>query len=240
MSVGHAIHRMRKLVAAAPKPAFWPALSRGIMPTVEHLQAIKGPRPGTLIDVGAYKGQFSLVARHLFPGIEIHAFEPLESHRRILASLVAPPLTIHATALGSYSGRATFYVTSPSHSSSLLKPGDGQLAAYNVSLENTSALPVSRLGDVLDLSTLARPILMKVDVQGAELEIFRGIGDDIRVIDTIYCEVSFVPLYQDQPLINDIVAFLAEKGFFVRGMFNQSVTDEFGPTQADVLFQRAR
>jgi hypothetical protein len=31
----------------------------------------------TIIDVGAYTGQFALIARELFPNAHIHSFEPL-------------------------------------------------------------------------------------------------------------------------------------------------------------------
>jgi hypothetical protein len=63
-------------------------------------------------------------------------------------------------------------------------------------------------------------------------------GADIRYIDAIYCEASFVPLYERQPLINEIVAHLADNGFIVRGVYNQFATKSFGPTQVDVFFER--
>ena len=114
------------------------------MPAVEHIEAIKRLNPKTLIDVGANKGQFSLVARYLFPEIEIHAFEPLERERKLLASVVSQPITIYATALGETEGEATFFVTSRADSSSLLKPGAGQKAAYGVALSSTITVPVAR------------------------------------------------------------------------------------------------
>src|SRR5947209_386367 len=71
-------NRFKKYIIAATKPAFWPALRRGVVPAVEHIDAIESLKPRTLIDVGANKGQFSVVARYLFPKVVIHAFEPLE------------------------------------------------------------------------------------------------------------------------------------------------------------------
>jgi hypothetical protein len=61
------INRLSKYLTALATPAFWPALARGVMPAVEHIEALKLISPKTLIDVGANEGQFSIVARHLFP-----------------------------------------------------------------------------------------------------------------------------------------------------------------------------
>jgi FkbM family methyltransferase len=223
---------------AASKPAFWPAIARGVMPAVEHIEAIKRLNPKTLIDVGANKGQFSLVARYLFPEIEIHAFEPLERERKQLASVVSQPIKIYATALGETAGKATFFVTSRADSSSLLKPGAGQKAAYGVALSSTITVPVARLDDLLDVTKLPRPILLKADVQGAELSIFKGAKELLSAVDVVYCEASFVPLYELQPLAHELIGYLAAEGLFLMGAFNQSTTAQFGPTQADLLFRR--
>jgi FkbM family methyltransferase len=234
------IDRLVKYLTAAIKPAFWPALTRGVMPAVEHIDAIKGLNPKTLIDIGANKGQFSLVARYLFPEIEIHAFEPLEHERNLLVSVVSEPITIYKTALGELQGEATFFVTSRADSSSLLKPGAGQSAAYGVALSSTISVPVARLVDVIDVRHLPRPILMKADVQGGELAVFKGAKGLLSSVEAVYCEVSFVPLYELQPLAHELISYLAEEGLFLRGVFNQSTTTQFGPTQADLLFVRAR
>src|SRR5689334_20450222 len=124
------------------------------MPTVEHVTAIRPYSPRTLIDVGANKGQFSLLARHLFPDIEIHAFEPLESERAIYERVVRPPVQIYPVALGDIPGEATFFVASRADSSSLLRPGSAQELAYGVKAKTSTTVPVMRLSDAVDLSTL--------------------------------------------------------------------------------------
>ena len=208
------------------------------MPAVEHIEAIKRLNPRTLIDVGANKGQFSLVARYLFPEIEIHAFEPLERERKLLALAISQPIKIYELALGETEGDATFFVTSRADSSSLLKPGAGQQAAYGVALSSTITIQVVRLDNVFDLKNLPRPILLKADVQGGELSVFKGGKKFLSSVDAIYCEASFVPLYELQPLAPELISYLAAEGFLLNGAFNQSSTTQFGPTQADLLFCR--
>jgi FkbM family methyltransferase len=230
------INRLVKYLSAAINPAFWPALARGVMPTTEHVEAIRRLSPRTLIDVGANKGQFSLMARHLFPKIEIHAFEPLETERMIFEAVVAPPVKIYPVALSNAPGEATFHITSRADSSSLLRPTQAQEIAYGVRSNRSTTVPVRRLSDVLDLSLLPRPILLKLDVQGNELEVLKGAEDCLPMIDMIYCETSFIELYLQQPLASEIVVYLAARNYDLRGVFNQSVTREYGPIQGDLLF----
>jgi FkbM family methyltransferase len=209
------------------------------MPAVEHIAAIRAYSPKTLLDVGANKGQFSLMARYLFPDVEIHAFEPLVSERSIYERVVRPPVRIYPIALGRDPGEATFFVTSRADSSSLLRPAAAQKAAYGVQAERSISVPVMRLSDAVDLSTMQRPVFLKLDVQGGELDVLVGAESSLQFIDIIYCEVSFVELYQGQPLASEIVAYLTAKNFELRGAFNQSVTGKFGPTQTDFLFMRS-
>jgi FkbM family methyltransferase len=55
--------------------------------------------------------------------------------------------------------------------------------------------------------------LLKIDVQGAELPIFRNGAQKLAAAVAIQTEVSFVPLYKNQPLFGDIDLALRGLGF---------------------------
>ena len=214
-------------------------LKHRVAATVEHLEAISFCAPATLIDVGANKGQFSTAVRGLRPEAVIHAFEPLPVAADRFASVFRgdPLVHLHRLAIGAESATSTFFVADREDSSSLLKPGKGQQEAYGVGAKEQIKVEVRPLGSVIDLAALPAPVLLKIDVQGTELDVLKGI-ESLDPFDFIYVELSFVVLYEGQCLFEDVRAHLAGRGFSLRGVFNQSVTSAFGPTQADCLFVR--
>lgn len=212
-------------------------LHHRVAATTEHLAAIRSCAPAAVLDVGANKGQFSLAVRSLFPKAVIHAFEPLPGAADTFARVFAddPLVHLHRVAIGADRSRVPFYVTDREDSSSLLRPGEGQKLAFGVVQASEIEVDVVPLGDVVDAAKLARPVLMKIDVQGAELEVLRGISD-LDAIDFIYVEVSFVELYEDQALFADVRQHLAARGFRLHQIFHKEHTKRFGATQADCLF----
>ena len=61
--------------------------------------------------------------------------------------------------------------------------------------------------------------LLAMDLQGAELEALKGMGDLLDSVSYIITEGQHQRLYHDTPLISDIEAFLVERGFrLVKGL----------------------
>lgn len=230
---------IRKGLSIVARPHFLQALVRHrVAAASEHLDAIRHCAAETLIDAGANKGQFSLAFRRLRPGTRIIAFEPLpeaaDTFERVFLDDRLTELLPHA--LASAEGSAQFHVADRTDSSSLLAPGEGQALAFGVREARTIDVSLKRLDQSLEISALAHPIMLKVDVQGGELGVFEGC-DLLTDIDFIYVELSFVELYDGQPLFQEVMDYLVARGFAIVGTYNQVSTPQFGPTQVDVLFK---
>lgn len=229
-----------KALRLGRRPAFARAVLRHrVAAAVEHRYPIEYSGAACVVDIGANKGQFSLACRAWLPDAVIHAFEPLASEADRFERLFEndPKVFLHRVALGEAERSAAFHVASRADSSSLLAPGEGQAQAFGVSSDRVIEVPVKRLDAALDLAALPKPLLVKIDVQGAELEVLKGCRS-LDQVDFIYVELSFVELYESQPLFSDVSAFLQDQGFVLVGIFNQVETARFGPTQADFLFRR--
>ena len=54
---------------------------------------------------------------------------------------------------------------------------------------------------------------LKVDIQGAELDVFKGSRETLKEILMIVSEVEFIEQYIDQPLFGDVSSFLKDFDF---------------------------
>jgi FkbM family methyltransferase len=81
-------------------------------------------------------------------------------------------------------------------------------------LDRTVRVPCQRLDDVLAAEKIEEPAFMKIDVQSMEVEVFDGaprtLQEDLAGIRT---EVSFFPMYEDQPLFAEVDQRLRKDGF---------------------------
>jgi hypothetical protein len=56
-------------------------------------------------------------------------------------------------------------------------------------------------------------MLLKIDVQGSELQVLQGRRPALDLIDEVYCECSFVELYEGQALADEVICHLRDRGF---------------------------
>jgi FkbM family methyltransferase len=117
----------------------------------------------------------------------------------------------------------TFHECNYPMTSSLFEP-DTELMARFHHLEElcrvTKSYPVetTRLDDIKELKEVD---LLKVDVQGGELLVFRGAVQMLRHVLVVHTEVEFVPIYKRQPLFADIDSFLRSQGFVFHLLWTQ-------------------
>ena len=63
---------------------------------------------------------------------------------------------------------------------------------------------------------------LKIDVQGAELDVLKGAEETLKDCFIVEVEVEFVPLYENQPLFGDIDKFLRDRGFYLHRLMDVS------------------
>ncbi len=131
---------------------------------------------GTVIDVGANTGWYSLLACAVHPSLRVLAFEPYPPVAKMLKRNVtvnrrADRIEIRGQAVGRETGSATLFVPSNEHglveTSSSLNP-EFKGAASGVAVDVTTLDEVVRLGKVTNVA------IVKVDVEGFELDVLRG------------------------------------------------------------------
>lgn len=215
-------------------------LSSGVAAGVEHEHVLRQlGSVSTVIDAGANTGQFALVARKVFPEAEIICIEPLQGAIQLLKKVFCDDarVTVEEHALGDRAGAMKMHVSAAMDSSSALPitslqskifPGThevGQVDAEMVTLD-----------EVTNRHEVARPVLLKIDVQGYEDKIIKGARQCIGSINYIYVEASFVELYKGQALASELIRLCDDAGFRLIGIYNCKYGPDETMVQADFLF----
>ncbi len=220
---------------------FSKALFKGSAAGIEHLPILKKMKCMYVVDIGANRGQFALAARKQFPQARIISFEPLAEpaavFRRVFKS---DRLTIfHQIAIGPEEKQMPMHVSRANDSSSLLPILALQSNLFPGTEEKEiRSVKVKPLSIVLNKEDIITPALLKIDVQGFELDTLIGCEDFLRKFVNIYIECSFIELYEGQALAHQIISWLKERNFFFSGVFNLYYDRNGTAKQGDLLFTR--
>ncbi|MGH8461577.1 MAG: FkbM family methyltransferase [Stenotrophobium sp.] len=226
------------------QPQHWKALLQGVAASVEH-DHLRASCPGvnTIIDIGANKGQFSLEARKCFPSARIISFEPMPAAAAKFRSLFSGDsrVDLHQVAIGAASALAEMHLSARDDSSSLLPilelqnsifPGTGEIGTIQVEVKPLHA--------VVTADELQSPALLKLDVQGFELDALKGCESLLSKFEHIYLELSFVELYGGQALADEILLYLQQRSFVLSGVYNLSYDAVGRAIQGDFHLRQRR
>ena len=196
----------------------------------------------TVVDIGANRGQFTPAVRKWIPNARVIAFEPLTEAGITFRAVFQGDsgVTLHQTAIGPQAGETTIHVATADDSSSLLPISPLQVRLFPGTGEiRTEKIKVARLSDYVLPEEIDPPALLKLDVQGYELEALRGCEELLTRFSYIYAECSFVELYTGQALVDEIIAWLRERGWCLDGIFNMTYDRDGKSVQADFIFKKS-
>lgn len=233
--------QLRKGLRLAGRREYRAGLRHGVAASVEHDRQRFEHDFATVLDVGANHGQFALFAHRRFPDAALICFEPLPQARETLEKVTRgiPRARVVDVALAATSEDRQMHVARADDSSSLLEITDRQVALFPGTDEvATLDVHTKRLDEALTPSAIAAPALLKIDVQGAELEVLEGAEGILPNVAEVLVECSFVELYAGQALADEVVLFLHAHGFRLADV--GAVDRDAGgvAVQADLRFRR--
>jgi hypothetical protein len=128
-------------------------------------------------------------------------------------------------ALGSEDAIGTLNVLHHSQLTSLRLPSNAGMSLipdHGMALQSVEQVEIRRLDSVFDLCAdgMATPrAFLKVDVQGYDLEVFRGATNCMQYVVALQSEVSLKPIYEQAPPFDEAIHFLRSLHFDVTGLF---------------------
>jgi FkbM family methyltransferase len=169
-----------------------------------------GWQPSTIYDIGAYRGQWSKNTARIFPAAEYVLFEAngdnevelkRTGYRYFIVALAAKdaeertffsPKNVIATGASIYRENTPFYK-------------DENLVARKT--------VTTRLDSVVEKQKLNYANLVKINVQGAELDVLTGAEGAVKHCDVLIVETSLLNFNKGAPLFGDVIATINDLGF---------------------------
>ncbi|HWB10172.1 MAG TPA: FkbM family methyltransferase [Pirellulales bacterium] len=181
------------------------------VPTIELALAdlcSNGFSPAIVFDVGAHHGDFARLCHRLFEHKPmVYCFEPLDECAPFLADLERKGLAKYLAALvGDTDAESVPFYEMGSVSSVF---DEHTPAGSKVVTKKT----VSKLDTLIERGTCRAPDFLKIDAQGSELHVLKGIERNLPQVQVILAELNFLDVYAGVPLAHQVIHWLGDRGF---------------------------
>jgi FkbM family methyltransferase len=231
--IRRAVIRLGQFFAAVEKhkgPAHFPSQEAAFQ-TLKKL----GWRPRSCIDVGAYHGEWTAMFRSLFPECRVLMVEAQQSKTGTLEAVVREmgnSVEFAPALLGASDGTEVEFNEMETGSSVFSEASQFQRATVKKRLAKLDTVLASHPG-------FRTADCLKIDTQGYELQVLAGAEQLLQSVDAVLLEVSLLQVNAGCPLLSDVVAYMAERGFAVFDFCSQIRRRDGVLWQTDLLFLRS-
>lgn len=197
-----------------------------------------------VIDAGANVGQFGCAIRRKYAG-ELISFEPSSGPFGKLSEAAAsdPLWHVQNIALGAQEDQLTLKIAPLSVLNSFLPASAFSHAMFGERSKSEAheTVRVRRMDQALEEivpDATGRRLFVKLDTQGFDLQVFKGMQGILDTVVLLQAEVSLRPIYDGMPGWLESLAVYESAGFRVAGLF-PAVCDDAGlPIEYDCLMYR--
>ena len=232
---------INKILKLCKSKLFFKGLLSGIAATVEHEILLKDIQsPNTIIDIGSNKVQFLILIEKMFPGRTAYSFEPIKEMMDKQKKFFSFKQNIYFYnfALGSEASLKNFFITLRKDSSSFLKINEVNNQNKNYNIKENRPIQINTLDDCFENKNIKQPILIKIDVQGYELEVLKGSELMLKQTEYILLEVTESEMYKTQATEELIIKFLKKFNFRVMKTSKWNFIKKTNFKQRDILFKK--
>jgi FkbM family methyltransferase len=198
-----------------------------------------GFTPTTVVDVGAAYGSFARQCFSVFPKARFLLLEPLVEYQPLLNTLIdaMPAAQCIMAAASAHQGEVVFNVHPDLVGSSLFREVEKDTRVNGV----TRTVQAITIDNLVKETGVTGPFLLKVDVQGAELDVLRGAERMLADTEYILLEVSLFNFFHDGPDFHDVVMYMKSRGFVandISGLQYRPLDNAL--SQVDIAFVKER
>ncbi|MCM1981752.1 FkbM family methyltransferase [Lyngbya confervoides] len=170
--------------------------------------AAQGFQPQLIFDVGAYRGDFAQTCLEIWPQSEVACFEALSTRVQDLQALARekPSIRVFAGLVGAHYQEKVQLHEAETASSVLVEQQPQGFPVSHHTMRPLDQIVQENYGD-------RPPELLKIDVQGYELEVLKGAEQTLPSLQAILAEVNLIDIHQGVSLFAETVHWLHERGW---------------------------
>jgi len=198
-----------------------------------HLIRQRGFVPETIIDIGAFKGKFTRWARREFPDARAIMFEAnaeWEADLRAMQERLGGGVEYRIGLLGDRSRDSVRFYRGGTGSSIYREMTSVPMAEVD--------LPMSTLDDEFATLGLDGPSLLKIDVQGAEIDVLSGGLKTLESVEFVFSECSVLEYNEGGAQLAQMIAWMDAHGFVVYDLCQIMRLPDRSLVQLDAIFVR--
>ena len=194
--------------------------------------------PKSIIDVGVGYGTNPLYKA--FPSAYFVLIEPIEEYQRSINKVLAKYKgTVHYKAVGHKNGTLELYVDLDNLQFSSHFERTKLTARKGHRIENRN-IETATLDSLLNPpGTLERPLILKIDTEGNELNVLKGASLLLESTDFVIVEASIAKRFENSYEFDELITFMTEKRFKLFSILSIAhPAKEIRPRFADVVFAK--
>ena len=197
----------------------------------------------TVLDLGCYNGFFMREWLKVCPNAVVHAFEPApESFAKLNESYGSHPRAkLINSGVGAEAGEIAFNTsTEKGYFNSFLDIDSKALEKTLFSVDDMRkvTVPVTTLDGYVSEQQMEAIHLIKVDVQGYELNVLKGSTEKtLGITDHWLIESGVERLYHGAPRFTDIIDFMMDHGYHIMAFRAYHLGNNV-QVETDILFRR--
>ena len=165
--------------------------------------ARRGFSPALIVDAGAHDGTWTRMVKLIWPTAHVLMVEPNPAKHDALSRLAQTLGAELCTDLLSSAGNGEVVLH-------MMDSGTSVLAERSSASRTTQRFPTRSLDAVLDGR---KADLLKIDVQGYEIEVLKGAELALKQAQVLVLEVSLIDINEGAPVMHEVIDFLAKRGW---------------------------